>query len=159
MLKSQKTKMKKDENPKKFCWLGPVMWSCYGLFKLTEGNFFPPSLSLMAAIETRCEEEEFERDLLKKWALASIFPAQPKRLTLLKNSTSASGLGVGGARKGRFITFQKFKLKVGIFGINSRSPSSREDESWQLSNDGLFSGRHTDITKDRKGNGMKRRPL
>lgn len=65
----------------------------------------------------------------------------------------------GGAKKGRFITSQKFKLKVGIFGIKSWSRGSRADESWQLSNDGLFSCWHTDITKDRKGNGMKRRPL
>lgn len=45
-----------------------------------------------------------------------------RRLTLLKTSTSASGLGQRErgrekkkARKRHFITFQKFKLKVGLF--------------------------------------------
>lgn len=43
--------------------------------------------------------------------------------------------------------------------IYSSSSSSRADASWQLSIDSLFSGRHGDITSDRKGDGKKRRQL
>lgn len=87
-----------------------------------------------------------------------------RRLTLLKTSTSASGLGQRergegkkGKKKSALLHFKSSTSNLGFFGINSWSFGSRADESWQLSIDGLSSGRHADITKDRRGNGKKRR--
>lgn len=115
----------------------------------------------MAVIGTSCEEEEF-LGFCRKWALASIFPAQHEKAHITKDLHICQRFGVKGKgwrggekkqEKDALLHFKSSNSKWGFAGINSWSSSSREDESWQLSIDGLFSGRHSDITRDRKGNG------
>lgn len=77
----------------------------------SEAPFFPSFLYFMAVFGTSCKEKEF-LGFSRKWVLAS--QLNTRKLTLLKTSTSASGLGQR-ERGRRFITFQKFKLKVGLF--------------------------------------------
>lgn len=78
----------------------------------------PPCLSwlLLGLVERRKSSWGFLEN--EHWLPFS--QLNTRRLTLLKTSTSASGLGQRerggeGARKRRFITFQKFKLKVRLF--------------------------------------------
>ena len=153
--------MKTPRNPVINFWLGPVLWNCFGLFMSAEALFFPSFFSFMAVIGNRCEEEEF-LGFSRKWALASIFPAQHEKAHITEDLHICQRFGAewrGGQEKATLLHFKSSNSELGSFDINSWSSSSRADESWQLSIDGLFSGQHADITQDRKGNGKRRRPL
>lgn len=149
-------KMKEDENPKKpFSLIFNSVQCCEVLlvFSCQPRNlFFPSCLSFMAVIGTSCEKEEF-LGFSRKWVLASIFPAQHEKAHITKDlhicqrfGAERKGEGKKRQEKGALLHFKSSNSKLGFFGINSWSSSYRADESWQLSIDGLFSGRPADIT-------------
>lgn len=93
---SKKIKMKTSRNPVINFWVGPVLWSCFGLFMSDEAPFPTPSyLSFMAVIGPSCEEEEFS-GFSRKWALASIFPAQHEKAHITKDLHICQRFGAEG---------------------------------------------------------------
>lgn len=112
-------------------WLRPVLWSCFGLFMSAEAPCFPSHLSFMALFGTICEKEEL-LGFSRKWALASIFPAQHEKAHITKDLHICQRFGAEGKEegkkrqeKGALLHFKSSNSKLGFFGINSFSSSSK----------------------------------
>lgn len=96
--------------------MNPQSWSSFWSGSGGSGSFLLPSPSWLL-LGLVCRQSSSWG--LEKRSLASIFQLNTRRLTLLKTSTSASGLGQKKERRGReerrFITFVKFRLQLGPF--------------------------------------------
>lgn len=133
-MHTPKLKIKRDLNPKNpviNVLLGPVLWSCSRLFMSAEATFFPPcawlSVLLLGLVVRRKSSWGFSEN--ESWLPFS--QLNTRRLTLLKTSTSASGLGQRERRRGTkrqektaLLHFKSSNSKLGFFGINSQSSSS-----------------------------------